>query len=124
MTYHHTGRAPILPVPSDLYRELGELEDQISEAQRRLRTIRNHFGLLAEDPDALDVDTLGRPTTPAREVLAVLKALDDTAYELNDAGLYLDRTRSHASRLKLTDAACEEREQRIAARDRRPARSR
>ncbi|MGI5220611.1 hypothetical protein [Nocardia sp. CA-290969] len=124
MTHHHTDRAPILPVPSDLYIELGELEEQISEVQRRLRAIRNRYGHLAEDPDALDVDALGKPTTPDREVLAVLDALDDTAYELSDASLYLDRTRGHASRLKLTEPACEEREQQLAARDARPTRSR
>lgn len=124
MTDDRTDRAPILPVPSDLYVELGELEDQISEVQRRLRSIRNRYGHLAEDLDALDVDTIGQPTTPDREVLAVLDALDDTAYQLSDASLYLDRTRGHASRLKLTESACEEREQQIAARNARPTRSR
>ncbi|MGA6209314.1 hypothetical protein ACPESR_31610 [Nocardia testacea] len=124
MTHDHTDRAPILPVPSDLYVELGELEDQISEVQHRLRAIRNRYGHLAEDLDALDIDTIGKPTTPDREVLAVLDALDDTAYQLSDASLYLDRTRGHASRLKLTEPACEEREQQLAARNSRPTRSR
>ncbi|MFQ6226662.1 hypothetical protein [Nocardia sp. NPDC002869] len=124
MPYQHIDRSPILPVPADLYTELGELEDQIGELQRQLRAIGNRYGHLANDPDALDVDTLGNPTTPDQEVIAVLDALNDTDHELNDTGIYLDRARRHASRLKLTEAACEEREQRIAARDARPTRSR
>ncbi|WP_280434441.1 hypothetical protein [Nocardia carnea] len=122
MTYDQPD--PILPVPADLYAELSEVEDQLSEVQRRLREIGNRYGLLADSPDALDVDTLGKPTTADREILAVLDALDDTAFRLNDADLCLDRSRGHASRLKLTEQACEQREQRIAARDARPTRSR
>lgn len=107
--------SPILPVPSDLYTELSELSDQLRQVQRAVCSVEARYLDLGGHLDALDVDTLGRSTTPDQEVDRCLDALEETRFALDRAGRWLDAAHIHSSRLKLTDQAADEREQRIAA---------
>ncbi|MGW5751285.1 hypothetical protein [Nocardia rhamnosiphila] len=106
---------PILPVPSDLYTELGELSDQLRQVQRTVRAVEARYLELGGHLDALDVDTLGESTTPDQEVDRCLEALEETRFAFDRAGRWLDAAHVHSSRLKLTDQAAEDRERRVAA---------
>ncbi|MFI5716078.1 hypothetical protein [Nocardia sp. NPDC051750] len=108
-------QAAILPVPCDLYQELGELQDQAYQLHRRLLDVERSYLKLFHSPDALDVDNLGEPTSAHQKVTDVLDTIGASRHRLFDSASEIGRAHSHASRLKLTEQAAEEREQRVAA---------
>ncbi|WP_433491990.1 hypothetical protein [Nocardia grenadensis] len=120
----HRDQNNILPVPVDLYEELGDLDDRICEVRAQLNSLQRRYDELGVNLESLDVDTLGRPTTPAEEMDQTAEALTRMNYRLDQVRILLDQARSRASRLKLTEEAAEHREQQINARDVDPERLR
>ncbi|MGV9616275.1 hypothetical protein [Nocardia xishanensis] len=116
----------ILPIPSDLHEQLGEFSERIAELRRDLLTMQRRYNELREVPEAMRVDSLGEPTSPEQTTEHVLAALMGTDKRLVATADTLLRARRHSSRLALTAAAAERREQLIdeAGRRQRPPRSR
>lgn len=107
---------PILPIPSDLYLEMGELADQVDNLRNKLRKLDNRYRELRRAPAALDVDTLGKFITPEAAIDLTQGWLAAADENLSGASEEIGRAHGHASRLKLTDQAAEEREQRLTQR--------
>ncbi|MFI6959907.1 hypothetical protein ACIBJI_41395 [Nocardia sp. NPDC050408] len=105
---------PILPIPSDLYREIAGLYGHINQMRDQLNRIGERYVDLAHSPQALAVDNLGEPIEPIDANGAVLTALDDADTRLYWVETAIDEARKNASRLKLTDQADQERERRLA----------
>ncbi|QIS02337.1 hypothetical protein F5X71_08380 [Nocardia brasiliensis] len=113
--------APILPVPSELYRDMRELGDHIEALRDELASMRARYRELGACPESLAVDALGEPIEPSEANERILGGLKLTDSELQAAAEWLDTTRTrYASRLKLTDAADAERERRLTQARRSP----
>ncbi|WP_433562317.1 hypothetical protein ACQP1O_33200 [Nocardia sp. CA-151230] len=106
----------ILPIPSDLYTEIGQLADRVYELRRDLRRIRNQYAELRQSPESLRTDNLGEPIDPREAVEAAYQGLDAAECDLANTGESISWAHGRASRLSLTDAACEHREQLLARR--------
>lgn len=107
---------PILPIPSDLYWEVGEIQDQLTELQSKLLDLQHQYQELSRSPRSLDVDNLGEPISPlyaAQSTEGWLASADSNLWRANEQ---LTRARAYASRLRLTDHACEQREQQLTQR--------
>ncbi|UFS99098.1 hypothetical protein [Nocardia huaxiensis] len=109
----HNGNDPILPVPSDLYNDIGGIEDRVRQLRRDIRVIRNQYAELRQSPDALRVDELGEPIAPTDAIGSAEHALQWAEYHLQDTSEAIDSAHQSASRLSLTEAACEHREQQL-----------
>ncbi|MFI6368958.1 hypothetical protein ACIBG0_40305 [Nocardia sp. NPDC050630] len=104
----------ILPIPSDLYREIAAFYDQIGQMRDQLNRVSERYVDLAHSPQSLAVDSFGEPIEPIDANGAVLTALDDADRRLYRVEAAVDEARKNASRLKLTDQADQERERRLA----------
>ncbi|QVI22910.1 hypothetical protein KHQ06_08080 [Nocardia tengchongensis] len=104
----------ILPIPSDLYTEVGQVENRIEELRRDVRRLRNRYAELRESPESLRTDSLGRLIEPRQAVEEAYRGLDDAEFNLEYSAEASRWARNHASRLSLTDAAVEHREQLLA----------
>lgn len=111
---------PILPIPSELYTEIGKVEDRVRELRRDVRRLRNRYAELRQSPQSLRVDNLGKPMEPREAVEAAYQALDAAEFNLDDTSEAIGWAHSVGSRLSLTDAAAEHREQLLAQRQRSP----
>ncbi|WP_280471828.1 hypothetical protein [Nocardia cyriacigeorgica] len=114
----HNHNRELLPVPADLYTEIGELQDRVEELRRDLRRVRHAYSELELAPDSLAVDDLGAPVTPTEMTTAARAWLLRAESGLDRAEDGLSRAHTPASRLKLTEAAADLREQQLAHRDR------
>ncbi|WP_431963279.1 hypothetical protein [Nocardia sp. bgisy134] len=116
----------ILPIPSDLDEQLWEFEERIEEVRRDLRAMQQRYTELSQAPEAMRVDSLGELITPEQATEQVLIALVGADARLAETAGTLSRSRRYSSRLSLTDAAAERREQLLNEADRRqrPHRSR
>ncbi|WP_036499200.1 hypothetical protein [Nocardia aobensis] len=104
---------PIRTAPVDLYGRLHDVGDRMNEIRRELAEIRREYRTLRRHPDALEVDTLGAPMDPVEATDAVLSDLDHVDERVRVAEHEVAETRGrYASRLKLTDHAAEELDQR------------
>ncbi|WP_378736698.1 hypothetical protein [Nocardia brasiliensis] len=123
-----TDRSPedetILPIPSDLYWEVGEVQDQLADLQAKLLDLQHRYYELSRSPQSLDVDDLGEPTSPLYAVQNTEGWLASADSNLWRASEQLSRARGYASRLRLTDRACAQREQQLAQRRPPPERTR
>lgn len=75
---------PILPIPSELYTEIGKVEDRVRELRRDVRRLRNRYAELRQSPQSLRVDNLGKPMEPREAVEAAYQALDAAEFNLDD----------------------------------------
>lgn len=107
---------PILPIPSDLYAEIGQVEDRVRELSRDVRRLRNQYSELQRSPESLRTDNLGRPIEPSVAVEDAYLSLDTAEFNLQYTVESLRCAHSAGSRLSLTDAAAEHREQLLARR--------
>lgn len=105
---------PILPIPSDLYREMAGFYEQIDQMRDQLNRVSERYVDLAHSPQSLAVDSFGEPIEPIDANGAVLTALEDADRRLYRVEAAIDEARKNASRLKLTDQADHERERRLA----------
>ncbi|WP_329405972.1 hypothetical protein OG563_30500 [Nocardia vinacea] len=105
---------PILPIPSDLNREMAGFYEQINQMRDQLNWVSERYVDLAHSPQSLAVDNLGEPIEPIDANGAVLTALEDADQRLYRVEAAIDEARKNASRLKLTDQADQERERRLA----------
>ncbi|WP_433193817.1 hypothetical protein ACQP1G_34230 [Nocardia sp. CA-107356] len=110
MSTNRTPDDPILPVPSELYEDLGEVQERVEELYRDLARIRRSYEQLSRSPESLRVDDLGSPTTPLRASAHAQEWLTEAASSLRRTHAEIDTARGHGSRLALTDAACEHRD--------------
>lgn len=107
---------PIRTAPSDLYQRMRETQHRFSELATEVREIRREYERLRRHPDALAVDNLGAPVDPVRTTDAVIHGLDRADGGLESATDWFTNTRhTHATRLKLTDAAAAELDRRRTA---------
>ncbi|QBS40399.1 hypothetical protein [Nocardia sp. CS682] len=114
---------PILPIPSDLYRDIAGLQDRIDAVRADLTRTAMRYRELGQSPESLAVDNLGDPIEPAEANNRVLNGLQLTDCELQAAAEWLSTTSGrYASRLKLTDTADQHRERQIAQQRRRRTR--
>ncbi|MEU7141705.1 hypothetical protein ABZ942_19800 [Nocardia sp. NPDC046473] len=107
---------PILPIPSDLYLEVGAVQDQLEDLQRKLLDLQQRYHELGQSPRSLDVDNLGDPISPLHATQNTEGWLASADSNLWRASEQLSRARGYASRLRLTAQACEEREQQLSHR--------
>lgn len=108
---------PVLPIPADLYQRLHGVGDRLDDLRRELLEIRREYAELRRQPDVLAVDNLGEPIEPLAAANATLHELARSDADLNSANNWLAHARSqYASRLRLTDHACEQREQQLTQR--------
>ena len=107
---------PILPIPSDLHQTTGEAADSLHDVRRQLGQLQRRYRELLAAPDSLRTDSLGRPIAPAEAVNCALMWLESTDRALSAAEDGIRHTTSYTTRLSLTEAACDERDQRIADR--------
>ncbi|MEV6388899.1 hypothetical protein [Nocardia xishanensis] len=116
----------ILPVPSDLDEQLWEFSERIEEIRRDLLAMQRRYNELRKAPESMRVDSLGEPTTPEQATERVLTALVGADARLAETTDTLAHARRSSSRLALTDAAAEQREQLLdeAERRQRPHHSR
>ncbi|KAA8884255.1 hypothetical protein F3087_34085 [Nocardia colli] len=106
----------VLPIPSDLYLEVGEVQDQLAELQSKLLDLQHRYYELSRAPRSLDVDTLGEPISPLHAAQLTENWLSSADSNLWRASEQLARARAYAGRLKLTDHACEQREHQLTQR--------
>ncbi|MVU79479.1 hypothetical protein GPX89_19800 [Nocardia sp. ET3-3] len=111
---HDNTNEQILPIPSDLYAEIGQIEERIYELRRDVRRLRNRYAELRQSPQSLRVDNLGQAIEPREAVEAAYQALDSAEFNLDDTSESLGWAHRAGSRLSLTDAAAEHREQQLA----------
>ncbi|MFD0000163.1 hypothetical protein [Nocardia sp. NPDC127526] len=110
----------IMPAPSELYDRLYEVTERIAELRREMAQIKLDYGRLHQKPEALAVDDLGDPIDPVQVTEEVMWDLQDADRELYSAAATVSRTRGKfATRLKLTDAAAEQRWQQLQQREQR-----
>ncbi|PXX66930.1 hypothetical protein DFR70_103685 [Nocardia tenerifensis] len=110
---------PVLPSPAKLYRQVGEVVDRIEELRTEVARLTKRYRQLAASPEALAVDDLGEPITAVEANDSVLNGLELADADLQAGAEWLNTTRArHASRLKLTDTAGQQREQRLRAQQR------
>ncbi|MFI9406865.1 hypothetical protein [Nocardia sp. NPDC052316] len=114
MAMYDNQNEPILPIPSDLYLEVGEVQDQLDDLQRKLLDLQHRYHELTRSPRSLDVDNLGEPTSPLYAAQMTEGWLASADSNLWRASEQLSRARGYASRLKLTEQACQQREQQLA----------
>ncbi|CAM4487195.1 hypothetical protein NONI108955_34345 [Nocardia ninae] len=113
----------VLPIPSDLYRDMAGLQDRIEVLRADLTRTLMRYRELGQSPDSLAVDNLGEPIEPAEANARVLHGLQLTDCELQAAAEWLSTTSGrYASRLKLTDTADQHRERQLARQRRRRTR--
>lgn len=108
-------REPVLPIPSDLYREIGQLGDRVRELREDVARIRGQYALLVQSPTSLRVDQLGPPTDPREAAIITHTALRAVDRDLATVEQGIGWAHGPASRISLTDAAAEHRDQRLAA---------
>ncbi|WP_157129421.1 hypothetical protein [Nocardia amamiensis] len=100
---------PIRTAPVDLYERLHGVDDRLTELRRELNAIRREYATLRRHPEALAVDTLGKPMDPVVATDAALHGLAQADRELDGAEQWIATVRGqYATRLKLTDAAADE----------------
>ncbi|MFE3222920.1 hypothetical protein [Nocardia sp. NPDC059228] len=104
---------PILPIPSDLYNEIGQLADRVQALRADVARIRGQYAELAESPKSLRVDELGAPTDPREAVILTHTALRAVDRDLETVEKGITYAHGPASRISLTDAAAERREQQL-----------
>ncbi|WP_194819317.1 hypothetical protein [Nocardia sp. XZ_19_385] len=109
---------PILPAPSDLYRRMAKFYNHIDQMRDELGRLTGEYADLAHSPESLAVDNLGAPITPIDANDAVLSALEAAEQRLYRVQSAVDVAHEHASRLKLTDAAAEHRDQQLERQER------
>ncbi|MFJ9368779.1 hypothetical protein ACIRRA_30735 [Nocardia sp. NPDC101769] len=105
---------PILPIPADLYDEIGDLAERVQALRADVTRIRNRYAELAQSPKSLRVDNLGAPTDPREAVILTHTALRAVDRDLETVEKGLTYAHGPASRISLTDAAVEHREQQLA----------
>ncbi|MFD0362733.1 hypothetical protein ACFQZZ_14915 [Nocardia sp. GCM10030253] len=115
---------PILPIPSDLYREMAGVYDRINQVRDALIRLREPYFDLEATPQSLAVDNLGEPTTPTKATAVVLGELLIASAYLDRVEAAIDRARQPANRLKLTDQADQHRERQLAEQRPRTERTR
>ncbi|MEU1205483.1 hypothetical protein [Nocardia sp. NPDC005825] len=108
-------REPVLPIPSDLYNEIGELGDRVRELREDIARIRGQYALLVQSPNSLRVDELGAPTDPREAAILTHQGLRVMDRDLETVEKSISWVRGPASRISLTDAAAEHRDQQLAA---------
>ncbi|QLY33965.1 hypothetical protein H0264_18570 [Nocardia huaxiensis] len=106
---------PILPIPSDLYDEIGHLGDRVQALRADITRIRHRYAELAQSPKSLRVDELGRPIDPREAVILTHQALRVIDRDLETVENGLRYAHGPASRISLTDTAAEHRNQQLAA---------
>ncbi|MFE3000732.1 hypothetical protein ACFXG4_37750 [Nocardia sp. NPDC059246] len=107
---------PILSVPSELYDEIGQLGDRVRELRADITRIRGQYAQLAKSPNSLRVDELGAPTRPTEAVILTHTALRAADRDLETVEKAIGWAHGPASRISLTDAAADHREQQLASR--------
>ncbi len=107
---------PILPIPSDLHQTTHEASDSLHDVRRQLGQLQRRYRELLAAPDSLRTDSLGRPIAPAEAVNCALMWLESTERALSAAEDGIRHATSYTARLSLTEAACDERDRRIADR--------
>ncbi|MET8428369.1 hypothetical protein [Nocardia sp. NPDC004860] len=110
-----TRNEPILPVPSELYDEIGQLGDRVRALREEVIRIRSQYAQLAKSPKSLRADELGTPTDPHEAVVLTHTALRAVDRDLETVEKGIGWAHGPASRISLTDAAVEHREQQLAA---------
>ncbi|MGW4849127.1 hypothetical protein [Nocardia brasiliensis] len=117
-----TANEPILPIPSDLYLEVAEVQDQLAELQSKLLDLQHRYHELGRSPRSLAVDSLGEPISGLYAVQMTQGWLASADSNLWRASEQLAQARAHASRLRLTNQVSEQRERQLA--QRRPSTTR
>ncbi|MFE3799282.1 hypothetical protein [Nocardia tengchongensis] len=108
-------KEPVLPIPSDLYDEIGELGDRVRGLREDIARIRGQYALLVQSPTSLRVDELGPSTDPREAAILTHQGLRVMDRDLDTLEKGIGWVRGPASRISLTDAAADHREQQIAA---------
>ncbi|MGY4100742.1 hypothetical protein ACW2Q0_14490 [Nocardia sp. R16R-3T] len=115
---------PILPIPSDLDDQVWQVQEKLQDLRRMTLELQRRYRELAQSPESLRTDNLGKPISPAAATEFARTWLGDTDTTLERAQEQLAHARTFSSRLSLTDQASEERDHRLAERTQRPRRTR
>lgn len=107
-------KEPVLPIPSELYDEIGQLGDRVRGLREDIARIRSQYALLVQSPKSLRVDDLGAPTDPRDAAILVHQGLRVVDRDLETVAKGIGWVHGPASRISLTDAAVEHREQQLA----------
>ncbi|MFD6357264.1 hypothetical protein [Nocardia tengchongensis] len=107
-------REPVLPIPSELYDEIGQLGDRVRGLREDIARIRGQYALLVQSPKSLRVDELGAPTDPRDAAILTHQGLRVVDRDLETVAKGIGWAHGPASRISLTDAAVEHREQQLA----------
>ncbi|MFF0633491.1 hypothetical protein ACFYTS_13430 [Nocardia sp. NPDC004151] len=108
-------KEPVLPIPSELYDEIGQLGDRVRGLREDIARIRGQYALLVQSPTSLRVDDLGPPTDPREAAILTHQGLRVMDRDLETVEKGISWVRGPASRISLTGAATDHREQQIAA---------
>ncbi|QIS13647.1 hypothetical protein [Nocardia arthritidis] len=107
---------PVRTAPADLHERLHQVRERLHEVQGELADIQREYRDLRRHPNELAVDGPGKPIEPVVATDAVLSGLSRADCQLRGAERWITATRGqYATRLKLTDQATEDLEQRRTA---------